>query len=161
MPWTPERVELWLKVAAQTLERLPDKEFRYLRNSLRSSFPEVVETSASAWARAVEAYQTDGKAPETRVYKAGPTGREVDQMEAALLGLPKRYLGNTGTHAWLKWLGEDARGKQRQRVLWWRLTGMPWRNIAGRVRRSERTCRRWYLDAIQVIADELTTLDDG
>jgi hypothetical protein len=44
-------------------------------------------------------------------------------------------------------------------MVWSRLTGTPWHIIAGIERRSERTCQRYYNDALDQIADELNTLE--
>lgn len=165
MPWTADRVKAWLEQAVDTLERLPDLEFRYLRNPLRSRFPEVIETAASAWAAAVAAYEANqGQPPETPDVKARPDTREIDRMEAALLGLPKPYLGIYGDIPWLNYLvqhGRPGKGRKRQEMVWRRLTGMPWRNISALEHRSERTCQRWYREALEHIADELVTLEDG
>lgn len=157
VPWTADRVKAWLEQAVDTLERLPDLEFRYLRNPLRSRFPEVIETAASAWAAAVAAYEANqGRPPETPDVKARPDSREIDRMEAALLGLPKPYLGISGDIPWLAYLS-----RRRRRLVWRRLTGAPWRNISALEHRSERTCQRWYREALEHIADELVTLEDG
>ena len=152
MAWTAKRVDAWLIAAVDVLERLPDLETRYLRNALRSRFPDVIETTASAFAAALGALQADGALPGVKVRPAAPSAQEIDAMEAVLLGIPKPSLGLAGETPWLNWLG-----RKRRRRVWRRVTGMPWTSIAGGEDRSERTCQRWYREALEHIADELTT----
>jgi len=162
--WTAKRVEAWLVAAVDVLQRLPDLEARYLRNPLRSRFPEVVETWSTAFVAALGAIEVDGVPPGSEMKPTSPSPQEIDEMEAAIFGLSKPRLGLSGTTPWLNWLG-----RKRRRMVWRRLAGgrdgdrMTWTGVAaledrsGQARPSEATCRRWYWQAMQCIADELTT----
>lgn len=154
MAWTRGRVESWLLIAHEVLRYLPDMEQRYLRNPLRSKFPEVVETSASAFAARVNQLQKEGRTAEADIPPLPPHSREIDQMEASLLGIPKPHLGAHNDQPWLLYLPY-----KRQRLVWRRVKGMPWENIAVIEKRSQRTAQRYYNEALEVIADELTTLE--
>lgn len=150
--WTARKVEDRLTEAYETLARLPDIETRYLRNALRSRFPEVAETAATAFAAAVGAWAAEGAPREFEVGPGCPSPAQIDRMEMVMLGLSKA--GELVFKPWLNWLSERCR-----RLVWRRLAGREWSTIAAQERRSIRTCQRWYNEAIEHIADELTTLD--
>ena len=154
MSWTAKTVELWLVEAVDVMRRLPDIEQRYLRNPLRSRMPTVVETTATAFAAAVAILELEGTLPETRVSSGRPGPREIDRMEHVILGLAKPRLGLMGETPWLNWLSE-----KRRRLVWRRVKGSTWPLIAALERRTERTCQRWYKDALEHIADELTAAE--
>ena len=150
--WTARKVEDRLTEAYETLARLPDIETRYLRNALRSRFPEVAETAATAFAAAVGAWQAEGAPREFEVVPGCPSPAQIDRMEAVMLGLPKA--SESAFRPWLNWLSE-----RRRRLVWRRLAGREWGTIAVQEKRSIRTCQRWFIEAMEQIADELTTLD--
>lgn len=153
MIWTPKEVRRWLRLAVDVLERLPDREMRYLRNAKRSRFPDVVETWLSSYQRAVDTYQLEGKAPETKVRAGRPEHDEIDMMETVMLGEAYRRLGMPAGKPWLNYLE-----KPRRKLMMDWLDGKPWHSVAAIYNRSERTCRRWRDEGLKHIADELTTL---
>ena len=154
MTWTPKDVENRLREAYDTLRKLPDVEMRYLRNALRSRLPEIVETTASQFVSALAHLEQEGKLPDTKVKPAVPSGIEIDYMENALLGIPKRHLNLHNDKPWLNYLN-----RKRARMVWRRIEGQRWYVIAGYENRTERTCRRWFKEAMQIIADELVTVN--
>ncbi len=145
--WTPRRVEAWLIEAHDVLEQLPDIEQRYLRNPLRSRLPDCIETSATVFAAQVGAISIGGVS-EIEAELPKPGAQAISRMETVMLGF-----GMPDERPWFDWLTE----KQR-RLVWKRARGMNWAAIAVMAHRSERTVQRWYMEALETMADELETI---
>ena len=129
------------------LRLLPDIEQRYLRNPLRSRLPECIETSATVFAAQVGAIGIGG-ITHTVADDPKPGAQAIGRMETVILGF-----GMPDDKPWFDWLTE----KQR-RLVWKRARGVHWAAIAVMARRTERTVQRWYMEALETMADELETI---
>ena len=124
MRWTRFTVKDRLETAVDVLDRLW---VALGPNGIRSSWPPVVRAT-------VESYGWH----EAVVRRPPPHGREIDEMDEALI--------------WLEWL--DGRD---QKVVWARLNGAPWWRIAQRFGKSEGAVRIWFNKALDLVAVRLNT----
>ncbi len=89
-----------------------------------------------AWPAIVRDFWEQYGQDRTRITRPVPTGAAIDEAEEAF--------------AWLFYLSEDSRT-----IVWARANGVKWGDLSGRLRRSARTLRYHYRDAIRLVVKSL------
>ena len=165
MTWTTRDVEWRLREAAQVLKLMPDHDRRFL-NGVRASWPDCVRDSVEAYGYSGdpgligEAEIRDPNNPQKRrtIKVAIPRDMDVggkprDVLEA-IIDLNAAIDRMDEALPWLRWLWPS-----RQKFVWRRVSGMTYPDLGAIYHRTDRTCRRWFVESMEQIADELITLE--
>ena len=132
--WTEEKVEDWLREAAQTLRLQPDRELRYLVE-LKANHPEIYYSPLDIFAAEVERRKSGmpEEIPTVKLVAGKPAIKR--------LGIVTGWFG----------LLEDADGV---RVLWARVNGLSWYKVGKQVGRS----KTWAEHRFGLVLCRLTTI---